>query len=354
MNIIDRYIIKIILSSTVMVLIAILALYSLMALANTLGAVGRGHFSLYDAFYYTILTTPRRLYDILPFSVLIGTMLGLSALNSSSELIAIRAAGISILRITLAVLKAAMILSIVMFALSEYIVPLSENLAKRFYSMATHDNVTVNVADEIWVRDGNVYTNIQSVLADKSLTGINIFSFNEDRTLKVSTFAKRAYYSNNEWILEDVRQTFFAPERLSQNKLDKARWPTLLNLELVDVIISELENLSAMGLYRYAAYLDNNDLDSEQYWLAFWNKIIAPFSMAAMLLLAIPFVFDSTRSSGTGSKIMIGLIIGISFTIANMIAAQFGLVYHLYPFISASFMTLSTFFMAFILIKKMV
>ena len=75
MNIIDRYIIKIILSATAMVLIAILSLYSFVALADVLGVVGRGRFTLYDAFYYTLFTMPRRLYEILPFSVLIGTML---------------------------------------------------------------------------------------------------------------------------------------------------------------------------------------------------------------------------------------------------------------------------------------
>lgn len=354
MNIFDRYIIKIILSSTALVMITMLSLYSFITLADIMGVIGRGNFTLYDAFYYTLLTMPRRLYDIFPFSVLIGTMLGLSGLNSSSELVVIRAAGVSISRIILSVMKAALLLATMMIALSEYIIPVTERIAQRHYTMATHDNVTVNVADEIWIRDGHVFTNVRSVLADKSLNDISIFDFNEDRTLNVSTSAKHAYFSNGEWILEDIEQTFFSNSELRQHKLDKARWPTLLDLELVDVIISELENLSAVGLYRYASYLDKNDLDSAQYWLAFWNKIIAPFSMAAMLLLAIPFVFDSIRSSNTGSRIMIGLFIGVTFTIANLIAAQFGLVYHIYPFVSASFMTISTFLIAIVMIRKMV
>ncbi|WP_198263206.1 hypothetical protein [sulfur-oxidizing endosymbiont of Gigantopelta aegis] len=47
---------------------------------------------------------------------------------------------------------------------------------------------------------------------------------------------------------------------------------------MVDVIISNLEYLSAYGLYRYASYLDDNSLKSNQYWLTFWNKIVLLWS----------------------------------------------------------------------------
>ncbi|WP_198263204.1 LptF/LptG family permease [sulfur-oxidizing endosymbiont of Gigantopelta aegis] len=107
MNILDRYIIKTVIYSTLLFLLIILSLYGFIVLADSFKYVGKGDFELGDAFYYTLLTMPRRLYQLFPFSVLLGAMMGLGALNSSNELVAIRTAGVSIGKIILSVMKAA-------------------------------------------------------------------------------------------------------------------------------------------------------------------------------------------------------------------------------------------------------
>ena len=89
MNILDRYLIKTVLTSTFLFLFIVLALYGFISLADALKWVGKGTFSISDAFYYTLLTLPRRIYELFPFSVLLGAMMGLGTLNSNSELVAI-------------------------------------------------------------------------------------------------------------------------------------------------------------------------------------------------------------------------------------------------------------------------
>ncbi len=357
MNILDRYIIKMVISSTLLILLIILPLYGFIVLADNFKYIGKGNFDMLDAFTYMVLTLPSRLYQLFPFSVLLGAMMGLGTLNSNNELVAIRSAGVSIGRIIFAVMKAAFLLAVFMFLLGEYVLPVSEDVAERHWSAKIHgssNNTSNSVSDDaIWVRDKNNYTKIQAVMADKTLRNITIFTFSDNKSLKVSTQADSAYYDGDDWILNNIKQTFIREDKVILNTIDKARWPTLLDLELVDVIISKLEYLSVEGLYRYSTYLDANNLDSRKYWLIFWDKIMQPFSIAAMLLLAVPFVFSSARTSNAGSRLMVGVLIGVSFTIANKISAQFGLVYELSPLLSASFVTISAIIGATFFIRRM-
>jgi len=352
MNILERYLIKSVLTSTLLFLLIVLSLYGFIALADAFKYVGKGTFTIVDAFYYTLMTMPRRLYELFPFSVLLGAMMGLGALNSNSELVAIRAAGVSIARIIFSAMKAAFILALLMFAIGEYVVPLTEGIAQNHWSIKTKGATSVVSKNAIWIRDKDTFTKIHSISANNTLGNVSIFTFNEDKTLRVSTRAENAYYDDENWILNNIEQTFITNDKVVVNQIDQARWPTLLDLELVDVIVSKLEHLSAFGLYRYANFLDDNNLDSAQYWLIFWNKIIAPLSIAAMLLLAVPFVFDSSRTSNAGNRLMLGVLIGVTFTIANKITAQFGLVYNVSPVVSASLITITAFAFAWVLIRR--
>ncbi len=354
MNILDRYIIKAIIYSTLLFLFIILALYGFIALADSFKYVGRGNFEMLDAFYYTFLTLPRRMYQLFPFSVLLGAMMGLGSLNSNNELVAIRASGISITQIIFSVMKAAFILALFMFIMGEFILPISGKLASNHMTQKVHGSSSTVSEDAIWVRDRNTFTKIHTISSDKTLGNISIFTFADNNTLKVSTKAAHAYYNGKDWVLKDIEQTFISENKVIVNKIDKARWPTLLNLELLDVIISKLGYLSATGLYHYSTYLDANNLDSKQYWLAFWDKIVQPFSIAAMLLLSVPFVFSSTRANNAGNRLLIGVFIGVAFTIANKISAQFGLLYNIEPLISASFVTISTFIIASWMIRRII
>jgi lipopolysaccharide export system permease protein len=353
MSIIDRYLIKTVIFSTFLFLLIVLSLYGFIALADSFKYVGRGSFSTGDAFFYTVLTLPRRMYELFPFSVLLGAMMGLGTLNSNSELVAIRAAGVSMARIIFSTMKAALLLGLFMFLVGEYVVPATENMALNHFTSKTRGATSVVTKNAVWIRDKETFTKIHSISANNSLGKVSIFSFNDDHTLRVSTSAQNAQFIDDHWVLNQIKQTFIRDDKIIVNEIDKARWPTLLDLELVDVIVSKLEHLSAAGLFRYASYLDDNNLDSSQYWLIFWNKVISPFSIAAMLLLAVPFVFDSSRTSNAGNRLMLGVLIGVVFTITDKIAAQFGLVYHINPIISASAITLLTFIIASLLIKRM-
>jgi len=352
MNVIDRYIAKIVLSAILIVILAILSLDSFINFIRVSNNIGQGSFDIYSAFHYILFSIPSRIYLIFPFAVPIGSMMGLSYLNGSSELIAMRSAGISTFRIIFSVLKLGIILSLFSFLIGEYVAPITDKIAQREKNIAIYNNLTLDIKKEVWVRDKNTYTNIRAVLADKSLAGISIYTFNENGTMEHSMYGEKAIHNGNEWVLSNVKKTIFANERLIIKEYPQLKWQTPFNLDLVDIITSELSNLSISDLYQFAKYLDKNAINSQSYYLQFWQKITAPFTLLVILLFTFPFSISNTRTGKMGEKLLIGIVIGLVFNMTNKISAEFALLFDFSAFLSATFLSFITLIASLILIRK--
>ena len=104
---------------------------------------------------------------------------------------------------------------------------------------------------------------------------------------------------------------------------------------MVDVITEKPESLSAIGLFRYFRYLEENGLSTARYELALWGKLIHPLAVGVMIFLAIPLVLGMLRTVGLGQRVLVGIFVGIAFYVAQQTTAQMGIVYGLTPFLSA-------------------
>ena len=116
----------------------------------------------------------------------------------------------------------------------------------------------------------------------------------------------------------------------------KAAWDSLLDPDLLDVVVVKPERLSISGLIKYVEFLQDNGQDARPYQLALSSKLVRPFVTLAMLLVAIPFVLGVQRSGSIGSRILIGAILGIGFTLVERLFGNVGLVYGLNPVVAAT------------------
>ena len=96
MNILDRYIMRSILGSVLMVVAVVLVLGALFVFIDQQDDIGIGHYTALEALWYTLLNLPQQAFELLPITVLIGSLLGLGSLARGSELTVIRATGVSI------------------------------------------------------------------------------------------------------------------------------------------------------------------------------------------------------------------------------------------------------------------
>lgn len=88
-------------------------------------------------------------------------------------------------------------------------------------------------------------------------------------------------------------------------------------------------------LWAYINYLHDNTLESQHYRLAFWKKVFQPLAILAMVFLAIPFILGPLRQSSAGFRLLVALIVGFVFYVANALFGPLSIVYHLPPYWAA-------------------
>lgn len=346
MRILDRYIGQTVLISILSVMTVILSLFLLISFVNEFEKIGRAEYTLWQAILYVALQIPQSIYEIFPMAALLGTMLGLGALSKNSEMVIIRASGVSRLRISLAVIKSALLLIVLVIIVGETIAPPAIQYANESRIKALASQLSLNTDFGLWARDGKTYIHIRNVESDGRLVDINLYTLNENGELSQQLHADTARHDGNVWQLKNVTHSQIGHDGIEQTASATLEWQTLLDPELVGIVSLEPTNLAVWKLLDYIRYLRSNGLESEQYELAMWNKLIAPFTILAMVLVAVPFMFGSQRQTSIGLQVVLGFMVGLVFYIASRLAGQIGLVYDLMPVISASVPTLLVFALA--------
>ena len=346
MRILDRYIGQAVLVSIVSVMIVLAALFILIGFVNEFEKVGRADYNTWQAAMYVLLHIPQNIYEIFPMSALLGTMLGLGALSKKSELVIIRASGVSRLRISLAVIKSAAMFIVLVVIIGEIVAPPALEYANQARLKALASQLSLNTDYGLWARDGNTFIHVRNVEHDGRLVDINLYTLSDAGRLDKQLHADTARYNGEAWLLQNVTESDIDHTGIKQAVLPQREWQTLMDPELVGIVSLDPMSLAVWKLLDYVQYLRSNGLESKQYELAMWNKLIAPFTVLAMVLLAVPFVFRSQRQTSIGLQIVLGFLVGIVFYIVSRLAGQIGLVYDLLPVISASLPTLLVFAVA--------
>ena len=340
MTILQRYIAQAILTSTGLVLLVLLGLYTFMDFIVELEDIGKGQYQLTDVLAYLALSMPKRIYELLPIAALLGSVLGLGNLASQSELVVMRAAGISIKGINKAVMFVAIGLMLLALFIGEVIRPPAEQSARELQSMAETGTVGSRSDNGFWTRDGTHFNHINRILPDGRFAGVSIYEFDDQNRLRVVTKAQEANYDGEQWTLSDVIQSNLDKEGVSVKAVEYAKWRSQLNPGLLNVVVVPPEFLPVWSLVEYIRYLKINHQSVGQYQMAFWMKVMMPLSSAVMVFLAVPFVFGPLRSTPIGARILVGALVGIGFHLFNQSFQHIGLVFGVLPWLAASLPTL--------------
>jgi lipopolysaccharide export system permease protein len=348
----ERYIARAVAANIVVVAVVLVAFYSFLSFLDELGDVGRGRYDLALAMGYVALTVPRRIYELFPACALLGTLIGLGSLAGTSELTAMRAAGLSMARIVGAVMRVGLVLMVIATVLGEWAAPIGEQYAESMRSIALSGQIALKSRHGIWVRDGLRFINIRQVLAGAHLGDITVYDFDKERRLKTVARAREASYLDRKWQLKGIEIYRISENGVSLERSAQADWATLLRPDLVKVVVVDPEDLSMSGLWTYIRYLRANKQDARRYELALWIKLVAPLSTAVMVFVAVPFVFGPLRTVGVGQRIMVGTLVGMGFYLLNQTLNHMGLVYNLNPLVSAVVPSLLFLALGFALLRR--
>jgi len=331
----DKYIGMTVIKTILLVLFAMIGLQIFIGIVSELGDVGKGDYILSDAFIVVLLELPHRIYTLFPMLALLGGVIGLGYLASHSELIVFQASGVSKARIAIAVLKAALVMVIVVTFLGEVVAPPTEHFARTKKAVAKSAGKTLKTKQGTWVRDGNDFINIQALLPGDRLEGISRYRFDDNHKLTVTSFAKFAKYENEQWVMQDVAESYFSNAKVSAKHIEEQTWDMKIQPDLLGISVDEPDEMSMAKLEKYIHYLKENSLQSGEYDLAFWQRIFQPLATLVMVLVALPFVFGALRSITMGTRILMGFIMGFSFHILNQFFGPMSLVMQVPPVLGA-------------------
>ncbi len=352
MHILNRYIRSQVIWSTAAVMFVLIGIQSFMEFVNQLSSIGTGHYGVLQAFIFVPLQLPTDLYTLFPMAGFLGSLIGLGHLASSSQLIVMRAAGVSVTQIVWSVIKAALIMIVVVTVIGEGIAPKLQREADVLKTVAMEKGGSLKTLHGVWLRHGNSYVYINAVPSPTSIQGITRFDFDDqDHLLSVSR-AEKGELVNKQWKLFKISESILGNNSVSTKYINSEPLGILFKPKFFQKVADDVDQESVLTLLKNIVYRKKTGLVTSQYEYAFWRRMMQPLTTVVMICLGIPFIFGSLRSSSMGFRIMTGVIIGFGFYMLNQFFGPITLVYQFPPWVAAVFPTV-LFMLAYgILIKR--
>jgi lipopolysaccharide export system permease protein len=340
MKIIHKYIGKTVIATTALVVLTLLGIELFIEFTKEFPELGVGSYGIVQVLSYVPLLLPYDIYQLFPMAGLLGCILGLGLLASHSELIVMRAAGTSYLKITYAVLKTALLLIIIMLVIGEVIAPYLQRIANENKTAELSNGQTIMTQGGIWLKNKNNFYHINKVIQDNKIQEVTKYVFNETNELKMASFAKTGNYINKKWIFADINQTIFDANSTKISHLDEEIWDMQFKPKMLGITSSNSEQKTLPELYAYIKYLKQSGLLATNYEFIFWQRIFQPIASLVMILLAVPFVLGPLKKVTIGVRILAGAIFGFVFFILNQFVGPISTVYQFPPILTASVPTL--------------
>lgn len=277
------------------------------------------------------LQVPGKLAEYLPVASLIGTLIGLGALASTSEITVMRAAGIPLWRLGYAACKPVLLLALLGLFVAEFVSPIAEQKANLVNKLQPGIHEDFAITGGSWLKTNGDYVYIDAADNNGNLYKVTIYDREGDTLHSIATAQTATQMSDNVWQLHDIQTSTFTDEQVIVEHQDDATWTSSLRADYLYLSTQEPDSLSLTQLYQYSGFLNEQGLNADNYELAFWNKVFRPLSSLALVIVAISTIFGPLRSSTMGARIFSGVLIGLVFQNTLYMSGRFSLVSSLPP-----------------------
>jgi lipopolysaccharide export system permease protein len=314
MKTLDRYFSAMFAKNFVLSVVALTTLFLFQAL---LGGLFDRSFDPSQVLFYQLMGTPQIMVQMMPPSVMLATVLTLSELSRSNELIACFSIGVGLQRLVTLLLSLVFIISCLMLVLQDRILPPSHRKRTAYYwkEMRKRPDFYLDVKqDKIWYRSKNLIYNLQRFDArTQTIFGMAVYTFDERFNLIQVVDANRAQHSEAGWKLMDGTVTLFSKEdafprtqKFAEKELFIAETPRDFQ-----EIEKEVDGLRLKELWSYIARMKDAGADTKPYEVKLHSRISLSFMPIIMCILGVPFAVRSRRDGGMARDL--GLCLGVTF-----------------------------------------
>lgn len=336
MTTLDRYIIRAVLLGVLMVAGVLLTLGGLFLFMGQQDDIGVGQYTALGALVFVLLNLPQQAWELLPISALIGALIGLGSLARGSELVVMRASGLSVWRIALAVLMAGLLLGGIGAVLGELLAPPMQQLAKQQKAFDKFADVSFAGGGGAWVRDGNLIVNVERQSGEAQFGGMVVYELSPEHSLTaVGRAASAEAGDDGRWSLTQYVESRFVGNGVVSSREARRAMESNLSAEFLGIAATDPQQLPSPVLLRMVRHLEANGLDARRATYALWMRIARSVAIVTAVLLALPFVFGSLRGAGAGARTTLGMVIGISFFLLQRMLESGAVVFDANPVLMA-------------------
>lgn len=325
MSILFRYVSREIVVAS---MLATLALTGMFSFFDFIREISENHAEAYTplvATMFVLLNVPGRLNELIPVAVLVGGLFAWNRLALSSEFSVMRTGGLSAPRLAAWMMGVGLLIGGFALLIGEYVMPPAERAAQQLKLRATSGVVAKEFQTGVWAKDDSTFINIREMRPDASLLDVRLYVFDGNFHLRSLRRAESAEWRDGNWILRKVTETRLGEGRTETLQLEDQAWVSAVTPDLLAVLMVSPQRMSMTTLHSYIQHLTQNRQDAQRYVIAFWNKVAYPLAVPVMLLLALAFAYHPPRVGGAGGRLLLGILLGLGFHLANRLSSQFAL-----------------------------
>jgi lipopolysaccharide export system permease protein len=328
------------------VALGFLALFIFFDIVDQLQAVSRSAMTGYQfhhALIYVSLLIPGHLYELLPLSVLIGSIFVMARFAQSSEFTILRTGGLGPWRALGSLFKLGLLFVALTFFLGDYVAPVANRNAQ-LLKAKFQGQITIGQTGA-WLKekqkDLNFAVNVAALNSDGQLGQVRIHAFGSDGRLAYIATAPLARIGQSEWVMENAQKRDFninktQPASIETQQMAQWHWQTDISTEMVAAALLSPDRMQTLDLFQYMRHLAANGQNAQRYEIEFWRKVFYPLSCLVMLSLALPFAYLHFRSGHITGYVFGGVMAGISFYLLNNVFGFMGNLNNWQPWLTSA------------------
>jgi LPS export ABC transporter permease LptG/LPS export ABC transporter permease LptF len=335
-RILDEYVVREFLGTFFMVLAAFVMLMLVFTFFDLVGDILRNHIPLTTVGAYLVNLTPDMLYQIAPLAVLIAVLVTFGVLNRNSELIAMKATGISLYRLVIPIVSISAILAVSLFLFDEFYLPQANLRQEALRSVIKgRPPQTFLHPEQKWIfghphpgEPGRIFY-YQFFDPDHNQFGnLSLFEFDPSTfALSRRVFAARATWDAGAgtWRFKDGWQRDIAGANVT-------RYREFSNTTFAEIHEEpsyfkkenkQSQEMNFGQLDRYIRDLRQSGFDTMRLRVALWHKLAYPLTAIVMAILAIPFALSMGRR-GSLTGIAVAIAVALAYTVVDGLFGAMG------------------------------
>jgi len=315
MQIINKYITKNIIENSIISLLIITILFSLFSFLNELRSVGVNGYSLKNAFFYVVLISPENVAKLSSLAILIGTVTSLARLNNNKELVIIYSSSVSIFSLILKAVLIGVLFALFFSFLSELNYKFIKPYAVNYQSVSKGEQL-IQDSQKIRLMNNNSFIIIEENLAGEKFKDITIYTLDDSNNLKSLLSAPTGQITEDKLKLNSpsiINLTNKELLEINRKYIDQYLSQVNLSSSQLKSMEKDAGDMTIYDLYLYIKFLESNQVNPFNYKLEFYKRLFAPIKIISILLLSIPLILSTERNQSIGTKIVLGVFIGLIF-----------------------------------------